>query len=158
MTDGQLASLSWNKAPIWGLRADLYYCPTVAGFLMWAALSDERTGLSFARVTVNSNKSAVSMYNLHFLMVLQPLWALASFQFSHLFKIGRTPWTNDQLVARPLPKHKTAQRQNQHTYTPSIHALRGIRTHDHSFPTSEDGSCLSPLGYHGQPIYNFTPY
>jgi hypothetical protein len=24
-TDGQLASLSWNKAPIWGLRPDLYY-------------------------------------------------------------------------------------------------------------------------------------
>jgi hypothetical protein len=24
-TDGQPASLSWNKAPIWGLRPDLYY-------------------------------------------------------------------------------------------------------------------------------------
>jgi hypothetical protein len=24
-SDGQLASLSWNKAPIWGLRPDLYY-------------------------------------------------------------------------------------------------------------------------------------
>jgi hypothetical protein len=33
---------------------------------MWGALSDERTGLSFAGVTVNSNKSLVSMYNLHF--------------------------------------------------------------------------------------------
>jgi hypothetical protein len=29
-TDGQSASLSWNKAPIWGLRPDLYYCLTVA--------------------------------------------------------------------------------------------------------------------------------
>jgi hypothetical protein len=28
----QSASLSWNKAPIWGLRPDLYYCQTVAGF------------------------------------------------------------------------------------------------------------------------------
>jgi hypothetical protein len=46
-TDGQSASLSWNKAPIWGLRPDFYYCQTVAG-LMWGALSDERTGLSFA--------------------------------------------------------------------------------------------------------------
>jgi hypothetical protein len=34
-TDGQLTSLSWNKAPIWGLRPDLYYCQTVAGLLMW---------------------------------------------------------------------------------------------------------------------------
>jgi hypothetical protein len=30
----QSASPSWNKAPIWGLRADLYYCKTVAGLLM----------------------------------------------------------------------------------------------------------------------------
>jgi hypothetical protein len=30
-TDGQSANLSWNKAPIWGLRPDLYYCQTVAG-------------------------------------------------------------------------------------------------------------------------------
>jgi hypothetical protein len=46
-TGGQSASLSWNKAPIWGLRPDFYYCQTVAGLLMWGALSDERTGLSF---------------------------------------------------------------------------------------------------------------
>jgi hypothetical protein len=46
-TDGQSAVLSWNKSPIWGLRTDLYYCLTVAGLLIWGALSDERTGLSF---------------------------------------------------------------------------------------------------------------
>jgi hypothetical protein len=46
-TDDQLASLSWNKAPIWDLRPDFYYCQTLAGLLMWGALSDERTGLSF---------------------------------------------------------------------------------------------------------------
>jgi hypothetical protein len=45
--DGQLASLSWNKAPIWGLRPDFYYRQTVAGLLMWGALSDERTSQSF---------------------------------------------------------------------------------------------------------------
>jgi hypothetical protein len=46
-TDGQSASLSWNKAPGWGLRPDFYYCQTVAGLLMWGVLSDLRTGLSF---------------------------------------------------------------------------------------------------------------
>jgi hypothetical protein len=46
-TDGQSASLSWHKAPIWGLRPDFYFHQTVAGLLMWGALSDERTGLSF---------------------------------------------------------------------------------------------------------------
>jgi hypothetical protein len=67
MTDGQSASLSWNEAPIWGLRSDFYYCMTFAGLLMWGALSDERTGRSFARVTVNTNKPVVSLYNLHFI-------------------------------------------------------------------------------------------
>jgi hypothetical protein len=28
-TDGQSASLSWNKAPIWGLRPDIYDCLTI---------------------------------------------------------------------------------------------------------------------------------
>jgi hypothetical protein len=46
-TDGQSASLSWKKAPIWGLRPDLYYCRIVSGLLMWGVLSDERTVLSF---------------------------------------------------------------------------------------------------------------
>jgi hypothetical protein len=59
----QSASPSWNKAPILGLRTDIYYCQTVAGLLIWGALSDERTGLSFARLS--DNKSLVSMYNLH---------------------------------------------------------------------------------------------
>jgi hypothetical protein len=47
MTNGQLTSLSWNKAPIWGLEPNFYYCQTVAGLLMWSALSDERMGLLF---------------------------------------------------------------------------------------------------------------
>jgi hypothetical protein len=43
-TYGQSASLSWNKAPIWRLRPDLYYFLTVAGLLICGALSNERTG------------------------------------------------------------------------------------------------------------------
>jgi hypothetical protein len=34
-TDGQSASMSWNKAPVWGLRPDLDYYQTVVGLLMW---------------------------------------------------------------------------------------------------------------------------
>jgi hypothetical protein len=45
-----MASLSWNKAPVLGLRPDSYYCQTVAGLLMWGAVSDERTRLSFTIV------------------------------------------------------------------------------------------------------------
>jgi hypothetical protein len=54
-TVGQSASLSLNKATIWGLRPNFNFCQTVAGLLMWGALSDERTGMSFARVTVSSS-------------------------------------------------------------------------------------------------------
>jgi hypothetical protein len=49
-TDGQSASPSWNKAPVWGLRPDFSYCQTVAGVLMWGSLSGERTGPSFTIV------------------------------------------------------------------------------------------------------------
>jgi hypothetical protein len=64
-TDSQSASLSWNKVTIWGSRADSYYCQRVARLLMRGALSDKRTGVSFARVTVKCNKSVLSMYNLN---------------------------------------------------------------------------------------------
>jgi hypothetical protein len=38
-------------------------------------------------------------------------------QFRNLFYAdGRTPWTSDQPIARPLPKHRTTQTQNKHTH------------------------------------------
>jgi hypothetical protein len=56
-TDGQSASLSWNKTPVWGLWPDFYYRRTVAGLLMWSALFDERTGLSFTIAAGSSQRS-----------------------------------------------------------------------------------------------------
>jgi hypothetical protein len=56
-TDGQSASPSWNKAPIWGLRPDFYYCQTVTGLLMWGAVSDKRTGLSFTIAAASRQRS-----------------------------------------------------------------------------------------------------
>jgi hypothetical protein len=35
------------SSPMWGSKPDFCYCKTVAGLLMWGALSNERTGLSF---------------------------------------------------------------------------------------------------------------
>jgi hypothetical protein len=54
--DGQSASMSWNKTPIWGLRPDFYYCQTVAGLLMWDALSDERTALASLTSWTNNTR------------------------------------------------------------------------------------------------------
>jgi hypothetical protein len=39
------------------------------------------------------------------------------FSFVILYTVGRTPWTGDQPVARPLPTHRTAQAQNKRTQT-----------------------------------------
>jgi hypothetical protein len=51
-------------------------------------------------------------------MALQPfvgLWPLL--QFRNLFYTdGRTPWTGDQPVARPLPTQRTTQTQNKRIY------------------------------------------
>jgi hypothetical protein len=51
--------------------------------------------------------------------------------------VGRTPWTGDQFVARPLPLHKH-RKTHTHTHTLNIHALSGIRTHGPGFRASED--------------------
>jgi hypothetical protein len=59
-----------------------------------------------------------------------------------IFTEGRTPWTRDQPVARPLPKHRTAQTQNKRIHTPNIHALSGIRT---TIPASERAKAVHAL-------------
>jgi hypothetical protein len=44
------------------------------------------------------------------------------FDFLILFRVGRTPWTGYQPVARPLLTHRTTQTQNKCTQT----AIPGI--------------------------------
>jgi hypothetical protein len=73
------------------------------------------------------------------------------------YTVGRTPWTGDQPVARPLPKHRTTQTQNKRIHVPNIHVLSGIRTHDPNVRASESSSCLRPRGYRDR-LYPFLPY
>jgi hypothetical protein len=52
------------------------------------------------------------------IMALQPYvgpWSL--FQFLNLYTVGRTPWTRDEPVARPLTTHRTTKTQNKRTQT-----------------------------------------
>jgi hypothetical protein len=71
-----------------------------------------------------------------FKFLLLPLEHTASvkplfhFGFLILYTVGRTPWTGDQPVARPLPTHRTTQTQNKRTHTitaseraKTVHAL-----------------------------------
>jgi hypothetical protein len=51
-------------------------------------------------------------------MGLQPFvrpWSLLQFR-NLLYTDGRTPWTSDQPVPRPLPTHRTTQTQNKRTH------------------------------------------
>jgi hypothetical protein len=61
----------------------------------------------------------LSIYlSIYLSVALQPFvgaWPL--FQFLDFYTVGRTPWTADQSVARPLPAHRTAQIQNKYTLT-----------------------------------------
>jgi hypothetical protein len=41
-TDSQSPSLSWNKAPIWGLRPDFCFCQAAACLLIWGFLTRGR--------------------------------------------------------------------------------------------------------------------
>jgi hypothetical protein len=74
------------------------------------------------------------------------------FNFLILYIVGRTPWTGDQPVARPLPTHRINARNAD------IHALSGMGTHDPSVRADEDSSCLRPRGHgdrHSQVIVLF---
>jgi hypothetical protein len=71
-------------------------------------------------------------------------WPL--FQLLNLYTVGRTPWTGDQPVARPLHTRRTTQTQNKRTQT-DIHVSRGIRTQDRNVRAGEDGSCVRQRGH-----------
>jgi hypothetical protein len=45
-------------------------------------------------------------------IAVQPMRTLAA-----LYTVGRTAWTGDQSVARPLPAHRTTQTRNKRTET-----------------------------------------
>jgi hypothetical protein len=81
------------------------------------------TKIAIPKITLNIKDipSAVLLIQLmtfsfiHSSMALQPFvgpWPF--FQFRNFFYIdGRTPWTRDQPVARPLPTQRTTQTQNK---------------------------------------------
>jgi hypothetical protein len=73
------------------------------------------------------------------------------FQFLNLYTVGRTAWTGEQPVARPLSAHRTTQTQNKRTQTsmPSV----GFEP---TIPAFEDSSCLRPRAHCDRPSI-YTP-
>jgi hypothetical protein len=90
------------------------------------------------------------------MMALQPsVGPCQLFQFlDRIYTVGRTPWTGDQPVVRPLLTQRATQTQkNAHT---DIHAWSGIRTHDPSVRAGKDSSCFRRRGYSDRPsIFKF---
>jgi hypothetical protein len=93
---------------------------------------------------------------IHSWMALQPFvgpWHLLQFR-NLIYTNGRTPWTRDQPVARPLPTQRTTHRKNAHT---DIQVLSGIRIHDPTVRASEDSSSLRPRGHCDRPPFHSHP-
>jgi hypothetical protein len=69
-------------------------------------------------LTLNKIPAYMKQFFIHSSTALQPFvgpWPLL--QFRNLFyTVGRTTWTGDQSVARPLPTHRTTQIQNKRTH------------------------------------------
>jgi hypothetical protein len=108
------------------------------------ALKIEEAGCFETSVPVYQTKRLHTFFH----WLYRPLgpWPLI-FRFHDHSTDGRTPWTSDELVARPLPKHRTTQTQNKHIHIPNMHDLCGIRNHYPGFRANEDSTCLRPLGY-----------
>jgi hypothetical protein len=90
-TDAQSASLSLNKVPIWGLRPDYYYCQTLAGLLMWGALSDDRTGLSYT-ISAGLASAVILGSESHGTRDHSLLPQIRDFPFRRLLRLARLRW------------------------------------------------------------------
>jgi hypothetical protein len=102
-------------------------------------LSPGYTALCPRRQESSNLKMSIFIIKIHSSMALQPFvvpWCL--FNFVIFYADGRTPWTRDQPVARPLPKHRTTQTQNKRKQTsmpregfePTIPAFERSKTVD----------------------------
>jgi hypothetical protein len=67
------------------------------------------------------------------------------FSFFIFYIVGKTPWTGDQPVARPLPAHRTVRRQTKRTQTtmPQV----GFESTIPVFGRVKTVSCLRPRGH-----------
>jgi hypothetical protein len=106
----------------------------------------------YGRTTSSRNVMYIKYDFLHWLYSPLGPWPLI-FQYHGHFTNGRTPWTSDQLAARPLTKHRITKTQTKHIHLTNIYALCGIRTHNHGFRASENSTCFRPIGYRDRQIW-----
>jgi hypothetical protein len=78
------------------------------------------------------------------LLALTGPWPLLQFRI-FFYTDGRTPWTSDKPVARPLPIHRTTQTENKLLYR--LPCFGCDSNSDLSFRASEDSSWRRPRGH-----------
>jgi hypothetical protein len=83
-------------------------------FVLLCILPTVRPLYILALVSIDNSFIHSFIHQWLYSLMLGPGWF---FSFVILYTAGRTPWTGDQPVARPLPTHRTAQTQNKRTQT-----------------------------------------
>jgi hypothetical protein len=81
----------------------------------------------------------------HFLWLYSPLGLGRFFGFLKLYTLGRTPWTGDQPVGRPLLTHRTTSTQNKRTQTSMPRV--GFEPTTPVLKREKNGSSLRPRGH-----------
>jgi hypothetical protein len=76
------------------------------------------------------------------------------FQFHDHFTDGKTPWTGDQPIARPLPTRRTTQTQNKctQTFMPWV----GVESMPPGFERLKTVHALDRVANHGCTVTSFT--
>jgi hypothetical protein len=110
---------------------------------MWGSTSlpeDDSQWIKFWIQCIASGRNCLPIYGSTALC-----WVLARYlSFLTFYTVGRTPWTGDQPVARPLPAHRTAQTQKKRRQI-SIPRM-GFESTIPVFVRAKSVSCLIPRG------------
>jgi hypothetical protein len=91
----------WVSDLIWGTRPDFSYCQTVAGLLVWGALSDERMGLPYTIAAGSSPAQSFSGPN--------PARLMTTFNCLRF----ETPNLEGQLLVTIYPRNRVVQLYHQ---------------------------------------------
>jgi hypothetical protein len=90
-TDSHSASLSWNKAPIWGLRPDIYLSLTITALFLWASsLTRGRVWLLYMLLALASIVflGSESLWTRNHILLSQ-IW---DFPFRNLLRLAGSRW------------------------------------------------------------------
>jgi hypothetical protein len=120
-TDEQWACLSWNKAPNWDLRPDLYYCQRGTGLLMSGALSLTRGSVCRLQLLLILASTVILGSESRGIRNHISLSQIRDFQFRHLLRLAglrrrcSTPPKHDSLRMKYVSFYDRSGPRIEHT-------------------------------------------